>query len=627
MISDEKFQEIIDKTDMVSLVSEYVELTKKGSGYFGLCPFHNDSSPSFSVSPEKKIAKCMSCGEGGNPINFLRKIKNISLIEAASILAQRASIDLDVNIKPKKEDKNKKFYDIYKVAQEFYSYYLFNSVTGKKALEYLYKRGLTEDTIKEFKIGLAPSEKDTLKNVLIDKGFLDLDCIEIGLIKNNGTTLYDIFINRIVFPITNENGQTIAFSGRLYDGSNGPKYVNTMETIIYRKGDHLYNLSNALKQINRTKRIILCEGQMDTIKISNANLTDVVCALGSALTANQVKLIKKYATHVVLAYDNDAAGIKATKTAISLLNGLTIDVLQLPSGIDPDEYISQNSIEKFNELFEQKINSIEFIYKTFFIDKNLYSLVDVEDIKNDVFKYIKTIKSNTIQEKLFNKLSDDLKINYNSLLKDYNNQNNIKPTNFQQKPQKQYNESFANNYIPEPPPMDFGAPPIYEDNFTKKHDVVVVENKTLNNNKGLIDACMCLIALLIKNKENLNKMNELLKGKDLSVYIPEEYEEIFMHILYLHDNLNFNTPLDLIRKVNEDGLYDDKFKKIVEVMNAFKPKLNEDKILKDSIHFIEKQYLRKLENIGPADSSDQLKTLNEKLANKIKIHELEKNKN
>ncbi len=638
MISQEKIQEIIDKTDIVVLVSEYTTLQKRGKGYFGLCPFHADSNPSFSVSVEKKIAMCMSCGEGGNPITFLRKVKNISLLEAASILAQRASIELDVNIKPKKEDKNKKYYDIYQVAQEFYSYNLFNSKSGKKALEYLYKRGLTEDTIKMFGIGLAPTEKDTLKNVLMDKGFLDIDCIEIGLIKNNGTTLYDVFTNRIMFPITNEQGQTIAFSGRVYDDNNSAKYVNTMETIIYRKGDHLYNLSNAISQINKTKTIVLCEGQMDVIKVYNAGVKDVVCALGSALTTNQVKLIKKYATNVVLAYDNDNAGIKATKTAVTLLSGLNIEVLQLPNGFDPDEFISTHSTEAFNKLFEERINSIEFIYKSYFKDKNIYSLTDVEDIKKGVFSYIKTIKSNTIKEQLFNKLSSDIKINYDSLLKDYNLENgiiekkSINTNKYNNEPPIYDAPPIYNDYIPDIPPADFGVSNDYNNYSTKPSVGNVVEiNAAKNNsntiNKGLEDACVSLISVLIYDEEYLDKMYEYLKGKSIEECFPDPYADLFSHLLYLYNNCSPVGMQDVLRHFKQDGFLGDTFDKVLTKINSFTSRSKFIVILEDSIRHIEEQYLikqlgKKLTN----DINSEIEFMNKKLSKMREIDNIRSTK-
>ena len=204
MISEEKIAEIIDRTDMVGLVSEYVTLQKRGKNYFGLCPFHDDQSPSFSVSPSKKIAKCMSCGEGGNPINFLRKIKNVSFEEACFLLAERVGVPLERTNTVKHIDENEKYYEINQVAQKFYTHFLYNSQTGKEALEYLNKRGLDLETIKMFGIGLAPKNHTTLTKLLTDKGYSLTDAADIGLVRMNQDGYYDTFYHRIMFPIIDD---------------------------------------------------------------------------------------------------------------------------------------------------------------------------------------------------------------------------------------------------------------------------------------------------------------------------------------------------------------------------------------------------------------------------------------
>jgi DNA primase len=277
MISEEKINEIIDKTDMVGLVSEFVTLQKRGKNYFGLCPFHADQTPSFSVSPSKKIAKCMSCGEGGNPINFLRKIKNVSFEEACFLLADRVGVQLERTKTVKHVDENSKYYEINQVAQKFYEHFLHNSQSGKEALEYLNKRGLDLETIKMFGIGLAPKNYTTLTKVLSDKGYSLTDAHDIGLITRKENDYYDMFFNRIMFPIIDEAGHVLGFSGRVFDGdTSGGKYVNTQETVIYKKGEMLYNLNNAIPHIRKMGRVILCEGQMDVISLSNAGIKEVV---------------------------------------------------------------------------------------------------------------------------------------------------------------------------------------------------------------------------------------------------------------------------------------------------------------------------------------------------------------
>ena len=422
MISEDKITEIIDKTDMVGLVSEYVSLTKRGKNYFGLCPFHDDQSPSFSVSPEKKIAKCMSCGEGGNPINFLKKIKNISFEDACYLLAERNGIALERTKSFKKEDSNLKYYEINQIAQQFYQHLLFNTQSGKEALLYLNKRGLTVETIKMFGIGLAPKEHDTLVKVLKDKNYSLTDATDCGLIKSGKDGYYDVFHNRIMFPIMDEEGRVLAFSGRIFnDEPNQPKYVNTEETPIYKKGEMLYNLNNAIPAIRKAGRVILCEGQLDVISLSNANIKEAVCSLGTALTKEQVKLISKYTQNVVISYDGDNAGIKATRKAFELLKGLNANALMLPDGMDPDEFIKNYGKEEFNSYLKDNLKDpYAFTYANAFRGRNLSVSYDYEEVKKDIFTFLKDANSSALVEKYLKQLAIDLKVSYDAIFNDYN---------------------------------------------------------------------------------------------------------------------------------------------------------------------------------------------------------------
>lgn len=422
MINEDKITEIIDKTDMVGLVSEYVSLTKRGKNYFGLCPFHDDQSPSFSVSPEKKIAKCMSCGEGGNPINFLRKVKNISFEDACYLLAERNGIHLERTKTVKKVDNFAKYYEINQIAQQFYQHFLFNSQTGKEVLLYLNKRGLNLETIKMFGIGLAPKEHTTLVRVLSDKGYSLTDASDVGLIKSNKEGYYDVFYNRIMFPIIDEEGRVVGFSGRIYvDDPNQPKYVNTEETPIYRKGEMLYNLNNAIPSIRKHGRVILCEGQMDVISLSNAGIKEAICSLGTALTKEQVNLIGKYTKNVIISYDGDNAGIKATSKAFNLLNGYNANALMLPEGLDPDEFIKKYGAKDFIEQINNNLKDpYQFTYHNAFRGRNLSVSYDYEEVKRDVFGFLKQTNSSSLVEKYLTQLAIDLKVSYDAIYNDYN---------------------------------------------------------------------------------------------------------------------------------------------------------------------------------------------------------------
>lgn len=418
MISDEKIREIVDKTDIVSLVGEYVELKKKGKNYFGLCPFHDDENPSFSVSPEKKIAKCMSCGEGGNPINFLRKIKNISFDQAAKELAIKYNVTLD-EVDLKSEDNSfNRYYKINELATNFYENYLFNSKSGIVALEYLEKRGLSKETIKKFRIGLAPKEDDLLFQYLTNNNYQAIELEDIGLTKNEK----DIFKDRIMFPIIDDKNHILAFSGRIYYPSDTEaKYINTTETAIYKKGEALYNLNNAISEIRKKKYFFLCEGQMDVISMYNNGFKNVVCSLGTALTNEQVALLKKYSNQVIILYDGDNAGVKATKKAFNLFKDFKAFSVTLPNGMDPDEYLKKyknSDLEQY--IKDNSLDIYEFNYRCAFKDRNIENVYDFEEIKKDVFNLLRDIKQSTIVEKYLLKLSADLHVSNDSLLNEFN---------------------------------------------------------------------------------------------------------------------------------------------------------------------------------------------------------------
>ena len=422
MISDEKITEIIDRTDMVGLVSEYVTLQKRGKNYFGLCPFHDDQTPSFSVSPSKKIAKCMSCGEGGNPINFIRKIKNISFEDACFYLAERVGVTLERTKVVKEVDENLKYYEINQVAQKFYEHFLYNSQTGKEALEYLHKRGLDLETIKMFGIGLAPKNHNTLTKFLSDKGYSLTDASDIGLVRSNDDGYIDKFYHRIMFPIVDDLGHVLGFSARIfYDDPNQPKYINTEETVIYKKGEMLYNLNNAIPHIRKAGKVILCEGQMDVISMSNAGVKNVVCSLGTALTNEQAILLSKYTKNVLICYDGDSAGVKATAKAFNVLKTFVTHSITLPNKMDPDEYIKSYGKEQFVKYIEENQKDVyAFLYLNAFTNRNLNVAYDYEEVKKTVFSFLFKTGSASLIERYLKQLAVDLKVSYDAIYNDYN---------------------------------------------------------------------------------------------------------------------------------------------------------------------------------------------------------------
>ena len=274
-----------------------------------------------------------------------------------------------------------------------------------------------------FGIGLAPKEKDTLYRVLKDKGFKDIDLTDSGLISSDKKAYHDMFNHRIMFPIIDDLGRVVAFSARIFYQAekDTPKYINSLESAIYKKGEMLYNLNNAVKDIRKKGRVILCEGQMDVIACTNAKINEVICSLGTALTEKQVRLIKKYAKSVVICYDGDAAGIKATKKAFALLRDLPTTSVTLPNGMDPDEYIKMNGPKALADYINNNQKDFyEFYYFNAFYGKDIKNAVDYENIKIEVFNFLKNLRSKALIEKFLRRLSTDLNVSFDAIFNDYN---------------------------------------------------------------------------------------------------------------------------------------------------------------------------------------------------------------
>ncbi len=431
MIEQDKIQEIIDKTDIVSLASEFVSLHKAGSDYKGLCPFHEEKTGSFMVSPTKKIAKCFGCGGGGSPIKFLMKIKHIKFEEACIELANRAGVEL--NIKKKSGPDYSKYYQIMSDSADFYHFSLLHTKLGLEALKYLENRGITKEIIEEFNIGLAPDKMDSLYLTLKDAKYTDLDLLDCGLIKKseNNSGFYDIFRKRITFPVTDIKGNIIAFSARIFSGENDTaKYINSPETVIFKKNLSLYHIDKALPYIVKRNRVILHEGQLDVIASTKSGLGEAVCSMGTALTINQVKLLHNQTENIVICYDGDKAGINAMMKAIKLIKNegnINLSLVRLPDGLDPDEYVKKYGEEKYKEYFDSHLeNPNDFIYSYITLDKDLTKLDVIEEIKTSLFRFFDMLNSNTLIEGYLKKFSEESGISETSLMLDYNNYHKVK---------------------------------------------------------------------------------------------------------------------------------------------------------------------------------------------------------
>jgi len=420
-ISQESIELIRNTADIVDVVSDYVQLQPSGKNFKGLCPFHSEKTPSFFVDKERGFFHCFGCGEKGNAISFVQKYKNTTFVEALKELADRYHIPLETDGEESYEDHFKRSYEINETANSFYQISLTNLEKGKKALEYIKGRGLDIHTIQYFEIGYAPDEFKGLFTQLKDN-YEPVELIELGLLKKNEKDYHDLFRNRLMFPIRNEFGKTVGFSGRIIvDNPNEPKYVNSPQTKIFTKGKVLYNLDKALPFINREKRVVLFEGFLDVISAFNAGIKEGVCSMGTALTPDQANLLKKHTDHAVLCYDGDSAGFEATSKAIPILEeaGLRVSVVLLPDKLDPDEFVKKNSRAAFvNWINEKSMDPFEFEYNYLKASFDLTKPSQVEELKLRIFNYLLKSDSQMLLEIYVKKLSEDLKISYETIQSD-----------------------------------------------------------------------------------------------------------------------------------------------------------------------------------------------------------------
>ena len=338
--SEEIINEIRQNNDIVDVISQYMHLKRSGRNFFGLCPFHNEKSPSFSVSPDKQIFHCFGCGVGGNVITFVSKIEGLNFVETIQMLAERANIQLPTlenSGDMQKEILKDKVYKVNEFTAEFYHQNLYKP-QAKIAQEYVKKRQLSNETLKSFRIGFS-GKFDELYQELKKQGFADQEILESGLVNRNDRGQYiDRYRNRLMFPICDARGKVIAFGGRVLDDSK-PKYINSPENIVYSKGRNLFGLNVAKK--GDTKKLLIVEGYMDVISLHQRGITNVVAPLGTALTEQQGWLLRKNAEQIILSFDSDGAGLQAKIRALDVLQnmGCDIRILQVEGAKDPDEFI------------------------------------------------------------------------------------------------------------------------------------------------------------------------------------------------------------------------------------------------------------------------------------------------
>ena len=420
-ISYEEILSIQRKANIVDIIRDYVPLTQRGKNYFGICPFHDDHNPSMSVSPEKGVYKCFVCGNAGNVFNFVMEYEKVSFYEAVKIVADKIGVSIDISTSKKENTKKSPLYDIYNISYKFYQNNL-NTVYGKDAKKYLLNRKIDEDVIKNFNIGLSLSDSE-LCNALKAKGFKDDDIVSSGVAVQNGNNIYDIYKNRIMFPLYDLEGNVVGFSGRIYNQKSESKYINTKETEIFKKGELLYNYHIAKKEARKEKNIIVVEGFMDVIRLSTIGIVNVVATMGTAVTKYQLNLIQKLAPNITLMFDGDKAGEKATNAFIELANGndSNIKVVRLEDNLDPDEYILTKGKDKmiYNLSHAQSVYDYKLSSYKENIDFN--DSKEVSNYINVMIKEFEKIDDDIVREIEIKKLSESTNVSYDlikSKLKD-----------------------------------------------------------------------------------------------------------------------------------------------------------------------------------------------------------------
>ncbi len=404
----EKINEIRNSVDIADVISSYISLTPKGKNYFGVCPFHDDTNPSMSVSSSKQIYKCFSCGATGNVFKFIMDYENVSFIEAVKKVAEIGGINVNINQNVKKITNNS-LNDIYNLSLKIYINNL-NTSQGKEAKEYLLKRDINDDIIKEFQIGLS-LRKNTLSNIF-EKKFNETDILKSGLIGKNDNGFYDLFYDRIMFPLYDLSGNPIAYSGRIYNRQDNSKYFNTRETEIFKKGETLYNYHRAKNIARQKNQIIIMEGFMDVIRAYTVDIKNVVATMGTAVTTFQANLIKKMAKEIILCFDGDEAGAKATMSCSNelLKLGISPKVVRLEDNLDPDEYIKKYGKEAFQRKIDNAISMMDFKISYLKNGKNLTSSVDQAKYINEIINELNKIDDDILKSITIKKVASEMNV-------------------------------------------------------------------------------------------------------------------------------------------------------------------------------------------------------------------------
>ncbi|MGC6767679.1 DNA primase [Enterococcus sp. LJL51] len=475
-IPQEVIDEVRQRTNIVEIVGQYVQLKKSGKNYMGLCPFHEERSPSFSVAEDKQIFHCFGCGKGGTVFNFVQEIEGISFPESVQKIAEMENIPLQIDLSNHMDQSNtgdpkrRQLLEMHKKASELYHHVLMNTQIGETALNYLLERGLTREIIEEFQIGFAPQKRDFLSQVFANEKIDDSFFQESGLfIQRDSGEFLDRFYQRIMFPISDAQGKIIAFSGRLlktdsFSGEDMPKYLNSPETSLFNKRDTLFNFNLARKEIRKENTVFLFEGFMDVIAAWQSGIKSGVASMGTSLTNEQIRQLERAAEELVLCYDGDTAGIEATKRAISLLtehSRFNLSIVNIPEKLDPDDYLRKYGKEAFKELALHGRETV-FTFKMRYhrLSRNMNNEKERLDYVNTMLQELVLVDSPLERDHYLGQLSEEFLMSQHSLEEQLRLIETEKRQNTRD--QRQYPSDAAASYVPpymEEEPIETAAPP------------------------------------------------------------------------------------------------------------------------------------------------------------------------
>ncbi len=589
--SEELVEEIKDKNDILDVVSQYVNLKRSGRNYMGLCPFHREDSPSFSVSPEKNIFHCFGCGVGGNSISFISKIENLSFREAIEFLAERANIQLPTSNNPednKKQILRTKIYEINELAAEYFHQNLYNP-TSKLAQNYVKTRKLDNRTLKMFKIGYSGTSNE-LYRYLKEKGYTDEEiyAANLSILTDEGRYI-DRFRKRLMIPIVDTRGRAIAFGGRIIeDRKDVAKYINTNENLVYSKGRNLFAWNLAKK--SDKKNVIIVEGYMDAISLYQRGIDNVVASLGTALTEAQGRLLRDKG-QVVISYDSDGAGQAATIRGLEILKNLGIDVriLQMEGAKDPDEYIIKFGSAGFSKLVENAISLVEFKVKILKKDLNLNNITDKIKFLNEIAKTLSTVDNMIEKEIYIEKISEEYKISREAI---YSEVNKLEYARNDNKKVLEMPRIKSQVHIPKSETVSIdekkedliikililGQYKVYEElkniiqpqdfsNENNRNIMTVLYDKYQKTGKNIDDILICF-----EDEKTTSKLSQLMMENNENLDIEKGLQDIIKNV---NKNKLTKRKNEIVEKLKDKNLSDEESKSLVNELSLILTKINQ----------------------------------------------------